>query len=87
LHRTSDAVSLKRLEYDLYRKWTSEEVEFLELNYKSMSDEELAEHFGRTPDGVKGKRFRMGLTRSRDTYAFLDLVNRQREAGFIGASK
>jgi hypothetical protein len=83
LHRTSEAVRLKRLEYDLYRKWTPEEIEFLELNYKTLSDEEIGEHLGRSKDGVKGKRFRMGFCNSIERNMFLDIVHRQEKAGFI----
>ena len=37
--------------------WTDEELQFLIDNHRTMSDEEIACHLGRTKDSVRGKRF------------------------------
>lgn len=43
------------------RKWTSEELEYLEDNWDKKSKKALAKHFGRTVEAVKLKANRIGL--------------------------
>lgn len=41
--------------------WTNEEIQFLNDNWRAMTDEQLAKHLGRTKSSVLGKRNLLGL--------------------------
>lgn len=43
------------------RSWTEKEEKFLRDNYSSMTKNELAKHFNRTPKSVSKKIDRMGI--------------------------
>lgn len=45
------------------RSWTEKEEKFLKDNYSSMTKNELAKHFNRTPKSVSKKIDRMGISK------------------------
>lgn len=46
-------------------KWTEEDIEFMRLNWETMTDEALGAHLDRTKESVSGKRKSMKLNRKR----------------------
>jgi len=51
-------------------KWTSNDIEFLQNNFKKMSDEQLAEKLNRTPQSVERKRNRLKLKKNSSSSTF-----------------
>lgn len=68
LNRTVAAIQLKLRENGLAhyesKDWTREEIELLELHYKSKTDLELGKMFNRTESAVRTKRKRLGLRKN-----------------------
>lgn len=44
-----------------YGRWTSDDHKFILKNYKSMSNQQMAAHLGRTPASVSNQRTKLGL--------------------------
>ena len=57
------------------RLWTKEELDYLNDNYLSMTDKELAIHFNRTEAAVATKRKKIGLIRDKHKYTFQDVLD------------
>ena len=52
--------------------WTKEDRVFLEENYKTKTDKEMAERLGRTESAVSQQRYKLGLTvKSKSTTLYL----------------
>lgn len=47
----------------MYKKWTQQEENFLEMNINKMSDREIARELGRTKKAIMEKRAKMGIGR------------------------
>lgn len=64
--------------------WTQDELDYIKNNYKIMSDEELATHFGtHSKDSVATKRKQMHLNRSNRKYNFNDVINEFAKTDYI----
>lgn len=53
--------------YYINRVYSDNDIQYLKENYLDKTDDELAEYLHRTPSGVKGKLYLLGLFRPRDT--------------------
>ncbi len=47
-----------------YEMWSEAEVDFLQDNYRDMTDEKLGAELNRSPSSVCTKRMRLGLSKS-----------------------
>jgi hypothetical protein len=45
-------------------KYTEQELDYIRENWQQMSDRQIAEHLGRGVNGIKSKRYNMGLTQT-----------------------
>lgn len=73
-------------------KWTDEEKEYVERNHLTMSDLEIARKLNRSKASVYSFRRKHGMThpyrnRASDFNIFNRILDNQRKAGFLEASK
>jgi hypothetical protein len=70
------AIRKKRKDYYIFRKWTSEEEDYIKDNYKSVSYASIGLRLGRSEKAVSGRARKLGLRKNNSLVA-LDKKIRQ----------